>query len=160
MELNQSFNQIREELDTHLDSINGNTNEIQNLFDYLSEVELKVNKLTERLDEVTLAMNPELKTAKFDIELSLREQEVFMCLYTSERPLTLIDVARRIGLTEDMINNILYKLITKGIPIIKSYRNESMFLQLDSGFKDLQARKNLLNIDEKITKEMSQQKLI
>ena len=48
----------------------------------------------------------------------------------------------------------------KGVPINKTYVEDTMFLALDTNFKDLQARKNLLNIDEKISKEMLAQKLI
>lgn len=158
--LKAGFDSIRDELDNHLDSINGNTQEIQNAFDYLAELENKLNKLTERIDEMQLTMNPQLNTVKFDVELSLREQEVFMSLYVSERPVTLVDIARRIGLTEEMVSNILFKITMKGIPINKTYVEDTMFLALDTNFKDLQARKNLLNIDEKVSKEMLAQKLL
>lgn len=158
--LKRGFDSIREELDNHLDSINGNTSEIQACFDYLAELEAKMNKLTERIDEMQLSLNPELSTTNFDVELSLREQEVFMSLYVAERPMTLIDIGRRIGLTEDMINNIIFKLTMKGIPIKKTFVEDTAFLALDAHFKDLQARKNLLNIDEKVSKEMLAQKLL
>ncbi len=158
--LKAGFDSVREELDNHLDSINANTSEIQTCFDYLAELEAKLNKLTERIDEMQLTINPQLSEIKMDVELSLREQEVFMSLYVAERPMTLVDIARRIGLTEDMINSAVFKLTMKGIPIIKNYVEDTLFLALETNFKDLQARKNIVNIDEKVSKEMLAQKLL
>ena len=41
-------------LEDHLQSINDNSAEIQSLFDYLQELELKMDRLSTRLDEVQI----------------------------------------------------------------------------------------------------------
>ena len=44
------FHQVKQALEEHLNSINENTTEIQALFDYLQEMEIKVEKMSQRLD--------------------------------------------------------------------------------------------------------------
>ena len=47
-----SFSKIKEELDVHLDSINENTNEINANFEHILKVEQKVDKLSEKFEEI------------------------------------------------------------------------------------------------------------
>ena len=155
-----AFKAVKAELDTHLDSINQNTTEIQGVFEYLSELDDKIEKLRERIDELQLYINPEMSPDKFKVKLTLREQEVFMVLYAVQKKVTLKDIARRLGLTEEMANNYIFNLISKGIPVLKQFHKGKMYLYLDLKFKDLQARKNVLEINKNVSEQLMGDKAI
>jgi len=149
----KAFESIREELNVHLDTINQNTSEVQSIYDYLGELDSKIEKLSERIDEMQMFINPGYDT-KFDVELTHREQEVFLVLYAETNKITAKDIARKLGFTDEMVNRYVYNLISKGIPILKHFVDNQLFLHLDLKFKDLQARKNILKIDESISKQL------
>ena len=155
-----SFEAVKSELDNHLDSINQNTTELSSVFEYLSEIDEKIEKLSQRLDELQLFINPEMDPDKLKVKLTLREQEVFMVLYAVQKQVTLKDIARRLGLTEEMANNYIFNLISKGIPILKQFKEGKMFLYLDLKFKDLQARKNVLDINKNVSEQLMGDKAI
>jgi len=79
--LQASFQKIKKELDSYLDTINQNTNEIQSNYEFLIELDKKVEALSERIDELTLMINPKQSFINQEFDLSLREQEVFLVLY-------------------------------------------------------------------------------
>jgi len=149
----KAFESIRDELNVHLDTINQNTSEVQSIYDYLGELDSKIEKLSERIDEMQMFINPSYDT-KFDVELTHREQEVFLVLYAETNRTTAKEIARKLGFTDEMVNRYVYNLISKGIPILKHFVDNQLFLHLDLKFKDLQARKNILKIDESISKQL------
>lgn len=147
------INEIKEELDEHLDTINANTNEIQTNCEYLCELDNKINKLNEKIEEIQLELGLKKKQEKFEkIKLTLREQEVFLVLYTSEESLSYRDISRRLGLTDALIKDYVEALIMKGIPIIKRYSEDKVLVLLDEEFKRLQARENVLGLSEVIVR--------
>lgn len=146
-------------MDGHLDSINQNTNEIQTCYEYLTELDSKIEKINSRLDSFELFLNPETNYPE-NIKLSLREQEVFMILYAVEEPSTAIDISRRLGFTVEMVERYVNNIIKKGVPILKNFTNGQVFFSLDLKFKDVQARKNILNIDEGISHQLLNEKAI
>ena len=80
-EVENKLNLIRQELDDHLQSINENTSEMQAFFDYLQEIELKIDKLTQRVEQSQLAESKML--AKPSVySLTSIEKKVFLVLYT------------------------------------------------------------------------------
>ena len=151
--LKKAFDSVKEELNVHLDTINDNTSEIQSIYDYMGELDLKIEKLNERIDELQMYINPGVES-KFEVELTHREQEVFLVLYASSEKVTAKDIAKRLGFTDEMVNRYVYNLISKGIPVLKQFVEKEMFLYLDLKFKDLQAKKNILKIDESISKQL------
>ncbi len=158
--IKHAFNGIKAEFNEHLDTINQNTTEITSLYDYVAEVEHKIDKLTERLDELQMSINPDMTHEKFDIELTHREQETFMVLYSQQEKITAKKIARVLGFTDEMVNRYVYNLITKGVPIIKQFNGEEVFLLLDGRFKDLQARKNVLKIDQSISRQLLDEEML
>jgi hypothetical protein len=155
--LSKSFTNIKEAFDDHRESINQNTNEIQSNYEYLCKLEAKMDKLAERIDELTLLLTQGNHTVIRSVEkeeepqyiipeLSPREREVFLVLYTSEDSLTYQQIARKTALNASLIMNYLVTLISKGVPIIKKYMNNEVYVLLDNDFKQLQAKKNILNI--------------
>jgi|FLOH01.1.fsa_nt_gi septal ring factor EnvC (AmiA/AmiB activator) len=149
--LQGAFKSTKDELDMHLDSINQNTNEIQAAHEYAAELEGKIEKLTEKMDEMQMQLNPHLYSNFESVKLSKREQELFMHLYMVEDRVSVIDLARRTGLTLEMCQNFLGSLMSKGVPLIRQIVNSEMLVSLEYTFKDLQARKNLLKIDATVS---------
>ena len=155
------FTKVKEEMDQHLDAINGNTNELQACYEYLAELDAKLEKVSERLDELQFRLEPETAFAALDeVVLSRREQEVFLVLYALEEPVTTNDVARRLGLADDMVERSFLALAAKGVPILKTLVDGSVFHSLDLKFKDVQARKNVLQISESVRAQLLTEKAI
>ena len=158
--LKHAFKDIKNEFEHHLETINQNTSELQGLYEYMNELENKIVKLNERLDEMQLTVNPDLSYDQFAVELTHREQEVFVLLYAERENLSALDMARRLGFTEEMVHRYAYNLISKGIPVLKNYVDSTLYYSLDNRFKDLQARKNVLKIDEGISQQLLSEKAI
>lgn len=156
--IRNSFKAVREELEDHLESINHSTREIQSIYDYLSELDAKIDKMNERIDELQMVVNPEVEKQN-NINLTNREQEVFMVLYAEETVISK-DIAKKLGFTEEMVNKYIYNLISKGIPVLRDYNEEGITFSIDLKFKDLQAKKNLLNINETISREILTEKTL
>ncbi len=149
----KAFKSVKAELDDHLDSINQNTSEIQANQCLLAELEAKIEKLSERLDEFELMINPE-RARKLDVRLTPREQEVFMMLYLNKEA-ALKDIARRLGFTENMVSMYLLNITSKGIPVRRELVDDVLVFSLDSEFKELQARRKVLEIDSRISSQLS-----
>lgn len=151
-----AFNKVKSELNDHLDTINQNTSEINSMQQYIVELESKIEKLSERIDTL-MSENSFEQNYEFNEMLSLREQEVFIALYTADTKKSAIQIAQYLGLTDELIHNYIYKIISKGIPIQKKFSDDSGELHyvLDPHFKDLQARKNLVEINESVLQEMN-----
>ncbi|MFT4310421.1 MAG: hypothetical protein ACMXYC_02215 [Candidatus Woesearchaeota archaeon] len=143
---------VREELDEHLDAINSNTQEIQSAFEYVAEVENKVDKLAEKLDNILHLLQENKKTLK---PLSLREQEVFLVLYTEKQFVDYQTVATKLQLPVSVVTELVQSLIQKGIPIIKKYEHTQEKIQVDESFKQEQAKHNVLHIHEVMLSSIS-----
>ncbi len=151
--LKLSFNKIKEEMNDHLQAINENTSEINSTNSYVSEIEERLNKLAERLDDIEarlseLSGKKEVNETNFkDIILTPKEQEIFFILYS--RTGDLLDykeISRALGLTEQLVRKYIGSMINKGIPIIKKYFEEKVYIVLDSDFRNLQAKKNIIKL--------------
>ena len=153
--LREAFDKIKEEMTDHLQTINENTNEINSNHDYVLHLENMINKLNERLDEVEHKIS-ELSGKKImtaedfkGIILTPKEQEIFLILYS--RTGDLIDyreISKTLGITEQSAQKNISKMISKGIPIIKKYFDNKVYLVLDNDFRNLQAKLNILNIKD------------
>ena len=143
--MNKDFAVIRKRLDEHLNAINENTAEIQAMFDYLQELEIKVDKLSQRLDQAQLDMGlPRLKPLV--TPLNQTERKVFLVLYTEESLLSYPEIAEKTRLSVSVIPECISSLIQKGIPFRRSFFQNQLFVGLDQQFKELQAKENLVNL--------------
>lgn len=155
----QSFEQIKEQFEDHLAAINENTNEIQSNFEYLCELDRKIDKLAEKIDEISLLLakqgggNAEKKT--FEIKpLTKKEKEVFYALYVlteHRRYTTYREVARRVCYSENLVASYVTNLIEKGIPVAKKYSGKKAYLALDPEFRELQAKENVAGVNTLLT---------
>jgi hypothetical protein len=146
--LRGTFSRIREELEDHKESINQNTNEIQTNYEYLCRLEQKIDKLSERLDELSLFMNHPSCGKQGDIlELTQNEQKVFVCLYASDdRPLTYHEIASKTGFSENLVVCYIGNLIAKGVPLTKKSLGSRVHLSIEPSFRELQARSNVVKL--------------
>ena len=154
-ELRQEFTQIKHQFEEHLQAINENTNEIASNHGYLCELEGKLDKLSERVDQIQMYLesNSSIVVAKktnFDVKrLDRMEQQVFLVIYTLEEEkgsLTYGDIAKKLGISEELTASYVTSIIEKGVPILKRYINSRPFLRLDPEFKTLQAKENILQL--------------
>src|SRR3989338_3593784 len=130
------FVKIRQALEEHLSAINENTTEIQALFDYIQEMEVKMEKLSQRLDALQLTQNP-IVSKPFISPLNQAERKVFLVLYTEEHALTYEEVAVKSGTHVAVVPETISTLGTKGVPLIRSFYNDQLFFKLDPQFKEL-----------------------
>ena len=148
---------LRSEFDEHLEAINDNTNEIQANYEYLLKLDEKIEKISERIDQMQLFLqrnfNCDLgKKQVFKVQpLNDKEKEVFMVLYTIEElrgNCTLKDISRRTGYTENLVSSYIINLVEKGVPILKKYQNGRSIFSVNKSFRHLQATENILKIEQ------------
>ena len=139
------FHNIRQALEEHLSAINENTSEIQSLFDYLQELDIKIEKVTHRLDQLQLSQDIPLPKPTVD-PLNQIEKKVFLVLYTEETPLSFHEIASKANLPNSIVPECISSLASKGIPFARTFCNEQLFVKIDSTFKELQAKENIINL--------------
>jgi len=152
---------IREEFDEHLESINDNTNETQANYEYISNVDKKLNKLIERFDQmeswISRLTGVAIKDDEEEIRISLTEQEkkVFLILYTAseKEPVTYEKLAESLGENDFVIRGYVTNILEKGVPVSKHYVDRQVFLSLDNEFKEKQAKHNILGINQRTVKD-------
>lgn len=144
--------QITGELEDHLIAINENTTEIQSNFEYLCEIDRKIEKLVERIDELSMIVKGKKEEKKaFDIKkLTKKEKEIFMAIYQlteEKKEVTYKQIAKKICATESLVSAYVTSLIEKGIPIAKRYAGKIAKLTLNKAFRDVQAKQNIVGIN-------------
>jgi len=143
--MTKKFDLIRTALEDHLKTINENSSEIQALFDYFKEFEIKVERLSQRLDQLQLNFDQPLEKNNV-LPLDQMEKKVFLVLYTEEIPLSYVEIAQRSSLPNSLVPELVASLNNKGIPFVRSFVNGQVFLKIDTRFKDRQAKENLVNL--------------
>jgi DNA-binding NarL/FixJ family response regulator len=121
-EIRTAFKAVREEMNVHLDTINQNSSEMQSIYEYMNELDSKIEKLNERIDAIQMVVNPE-QDDSFSIELTHREQEVFVVIYTESGVISAKEISKRLGFTDEMVNRYVYNMISKGVPLLRQYVN-------------------------------------
>ncbi|MGM5488412.1 MAG: hypothetical protein ACQESG_05675 [Nanobdellota archaeon] len=159
-QIRQAFDKIKQEFADHLDAINANTNEIQINHEQLCRLEGKVDKLSERMEEITMMLSQlfnedvPAKDEEYEIgRLTKKEQEVFLLIYDCDET-SYEEIARRGGYTKSLIIAYAANLIAKGVPILKRYENNKVKLYIDKRFKEIQTKHNILNISGCISQKV------
>jgi predicted transcriptional regulator len=155
--LKSIFSSIYIEFEDHLDAINENTNEIQTNFEYLCKLDNKITKLNERIDEIHMILSKLTgkktyrKSSLENIDpLTTKEKSVFLNLYTEQAPISYSDLAKKMKMPIPLVREYITNLLEKGIPVQKIYKNTRPYIYLDSKFRNLQAKKNILKIEQKV----------
>jgi len=141
--MKREFEVIRHALEEHLTGINENTSEIQALFDYLHELEIKIDKVTSRIDGMQINNDVD----KVNLEpLNHLEKKIFLVFYTEDLPLSYEEISARGRVPITIVPESVSSLIHKGIPLLRSFVNNRMFFRLSPSFKEAQAKENLVNL--------------
>ena len=140
----ESFRVLRDNIEEHLNAINENSSEIQSLFDYLQEMEIKIDKVTARLDAMQIEHD---KRCAHNIKpLNNVEKQVFLVLYTSDMSLAVKDLAHKVQMPLALVQEYVASLARKGIPVVRSFVNKQLLIQIDPIFKEKQAKENIVNL--------------
>ena len=162
--LREAFRKIREERDEHRESINELTIELQSAFDYISDLEQKYEKLKEITDDLQMFKNSMLLNDKShfsNIVLSLDEQKLFLILYIfgEKEPLPYKYITKKLSFEEGMIKVLLSSLLDKKIPITREKIGSEWYFNIDSRFRELQTKENLIKIHESVSKGIYEKSL-
>ena len=143
--MKKNFDVVRHALEEHLSAINENTTEIQAMFDYLQEMEVKIDKLTQRVDNLQLNVGQPVEKP-FIGSLNQLEKKVFLILYTEETPLSYSEISEKSRIPFSVVSDCISSLIKKGVPLLRSSVNAQMFFKLSPTFKEMQAKQNVINL--------------
>ena len=151
--LRSAFRKIRDEFEMHLDSINTNTEEIFENRAMVLELQDRMDKLADKVHE-----SSSFEEEYPQIELTLREQEVFLVLYTAAEAVSYPQLSRQLSLPVALVQELTFSMIQKGVPVIKR-RNDSggVLVSLDIEFAELQSRKNIVGIDQNLSAQLSRE---
>ncbi|MBW3003228.1 hypothetical protein KY328_03705 [Candidatus Woesearchaeota archaeon] len=148
--LKRSFAKIKEEFDMHLSSINDNTKEIAANAERMDDIDTRIEKLSEKLDEILMILSQLPNDTKTYLvkPLTINEKQVLMAIYASSKPISHSRIAQNLNLSESLVNTYVEGIISKKIPLIITYKDGKPYLALDNSFKEKQAKENLLGIDQ------------
>ncbi len=157
LNLKGAFSQIYEEFEDHLVAINETTSEVQENYAFMCELDNKISKLNERIDEIHSILSrftgrKTMKMPKFeDIDpLTPKEKLLFMNLYTEEKPITYERLAAKMSIPIPLLRQYITTLLEKGIPIQKAFHKARPYIYLDPKFKNIQAKTNILKIEQRV----------
>ncbi len=154
-QLDSALASLRDELDEHRSVINENTSEIQGSFEAINQLSLKIDKLSERLDELTLLVKGKRNVQKFSVSpLNSREKEVFRAMYELNERFAFVtygQIARKAGLTKEMVVSAVSVMLSKGIPVLKRFVGRTCLLRIDPAFKEKQAKGNVVGLAVPLT---------
>lgn len=155
--IRQAFNRVHQEFDMHLETINSNTLEIQENRYMVEELSERMAKISDDIAEIKelLSTQRETQPEVQHIELTVREQEVFLVLYMNESGASYTRLAKHTSLPISVVQDIVFDLISKGIPVVKQRREADIILSLDLEFRERQSRYNIVGIDEQVGKLLS-----
>jgi len=158
--LRKAFSSVKHEFEEHLDAINENTNEIQSNYELLLKLESRIEKIEANLNEIERFIKQfksqnvyfleEDSSEAFNIlPLSDEEKKVFKVLYELDAQgikVTYPKLADVVGISTSLAREYITSLIEKGVPIAKSYLHQSVYLGLETRFKDIQTKKNIVGL--------------
>ncbi|MBS3164448.1 HTH domain-containing protein [Candidatus Woesearchaeota archaeon] len=147
---------IREELDDHRVTINQNTEEIQANHEAVYQLSQKLDKLHEMLEELRGKLGTSNGSEPQRVEpMTLREQEVFLLLYTANGFISEREVSERLGVSDKSVVQFITTLMEKGVPITRKVHYQESYVKLDQQFKELQAKANIAGISPQLTLALS-----
>lgn len=149
--LRTDFDLVREEFDEHLLAINENTTEqiIQN--NHICELDQRLGKIEERMDEIHHMLRQVIMKAELSVELTKEEQRVFLLLYTHDKFITPKELASRLGIIFVDVGDALDALMDKGVPVEREMLDGRVYFRLSKEFKLRQAKENIIKIDPEVT---------
>lgn len=157
--IRKAFNAVHQEFDEHLETINANTQEILENRYMLNELSDRITRLSDEISFIKDALTQEasINEPVETVDLSIREQEVFLVLYMNESGVSYTQLARHTSLPISAVQEIVYELIGKGIPVVKQRRGTDLNITLDIEFREQQSKHNIVGIDDKLSKILTKE---
>lgn len=155
-ELKDAFSSIKDEFDDHLSAINGNTVEIKENDERLNLLDLKIEKLSEKIESVYMMLSQTLnqKDRFKDILLSNTEQKVFLAAYLENGSASYTTLSKKLGMKRPIIKMAIDSLRKKNIPFFVEKKNNDTYAFMETGFRELQAKEQVILIDEQNVKNL------
>jgi hypothetical protein len=162
--IKDAFRKIKEERDEHLETINQLSTELQYAFEIISELEYKHEKLKEITDDLQMFKNSMLindKTHFSNVMLSLDEQKLFLTMYIfgEREPLSWGLITKKLGVSDNILKALLSSLLDKRIPITREKIGTEWYFNIDSRFRELQSKENIIKIHESVSKGIYEKNL-
>jgi hypothetical protein len=163
--IKNSFSKIKSEMNDHLISINENTNEIQGNYEHLLSLEIKMNKLSERLDEINMALinaglnqnNTYCSDCYHIIPLKNEEKEIYQLLSRIQEENNYAnyeEIALQKNISSQLVCEYINTIIHKGVPIVKRYINNIPHISIEENFRNHQIRTNIIGINADISQKV------
>lgn len=153
-QLRTAFGTVNEEFEDHLDAINENTEELHCHHEALSELNRKIEKLNDRLDEMRMLVKQTCIDRK-DIRLSFDEQKAFIILYTHESGfLSFDEIVAKCGFSADYTRSLVNSMLDKGVSLIREITDGNLFFKLNPRFRALQAKENMVKIEPAVISQI------
>ena len=140
-------------MDEHFDAINGNTNELEVQNSFICEIDNRLNKMEEKMDELHFLLKQLVTRAKLSVDLSKDEQRVFLILYTHEKFMLADEVSQKSFLEAEIVGEALTSMMDKGIPVEREILDGKVYFRLNKEFKLRQAKENIIKIDNEVTSQ-------
>ncbi len=137
--LHDSLVKVKEEMEDHLEAINSNTNEIMSNYEYLCQIDARLAKVEEKIDDLLLASGIHATSRYHDFKmprLTKNEQELFDFLVAQERVISYRELAFKLALSQTLLSDYMAGLIAKSIPVSKRYSGSDILVSLDPKFQD------------------------
>ena len=158
--IKNAFNSIKKEFEQHLESINENTNEIQSNYELLLKLEYKFDKLETKMAEIesffkqfnnqNMYFLDDKNNDSFVISpLTKYERKVFKVIYELEEEgikVSYPKIAELLKISTSLVRNYILSLTEKGVPIVKNYINNKIYINLEPKFKEIQTKNNIINL--------------
>lgn len=150
-DLDSAFGSIREEFDDHLQAINENTTEqnIQN--NHLCELDQRISKLEERMEDIHYMIRQVVTRAELSVKLNKEEQKVFLMLYTHDKFASPKEISSKLLIPLLDVGDALDAMMDKGLPIEREMIEGKLYFRLSKEFKLRQAKENIVKIDADVT---------
>ncbi|MBU2561141.1 MAG: hypothetical protein KKD17_02505 [Nanoarchaeota archaeon] len=147
------LSKLRQEIDDHLEAINSNTGEqeIQNTF--ICELDNRLNKVEEKVDELHFLLKQLVLRAKLSVELSKDEQRVFLILYTHEKFMKPEAISQKAFLQKEIVEDALTSMMDKGLPLEREIIEGTVYFRMNKEFKLRQAKEHIITIDPEVTSQ-------
>jgi biotin operon repressor len=161
--LKKSFNAVKEEMEEHLQAINENTDEISAVYEHISELDCKMDKLSARMEQMQLMIKQIIQSQAqmgFKINLDFEEQKIFLALYAFGDNLTMQDIARRTNLNEIDVEKKIEIMKSKGINVLEKAIGIKKFYSLEKEFKNLQAKTHVVEIDRVVANQIFNKQIV
>ncbi len=151
--LKREVSGIREEIDEHLQAINDNTSEQEIHNTYICEIDNRLTKIEEKVDQLHFLLRQLVSRAKLSVELSKDEQRIFLILYTHGKFMKTNEISARTWLDLDIVEESLASMLDKGIPVEREILDGNVYFRLNKEFRLRQAKESIIKIDTDVTSQ-------